>query len=196
MTCIVGLIDKGNVLIGADSIASNYQNTWVLRNRKVFRRGVYIMGFTGSPRMQQLIMYAGEDPPRPPQKKTDLHRFLCMDWVNWVREIYKSGGILRTQEGVESAGSFLVATQGRLFHVESDFQVGESACGFDAVGSGDEVALGSLFTSKDMPPRKRIHTALAAAEQWCEGVGRPFRILTLSPPQEKKTPPSSPTTTE
>jgi len=177
MTCIVGLIENSTVFMGADSMASTGYNSYVRRDRKIFWRNSYLIGFTTSYRMGQLLMYAGDDPPAPPRKKTDLHRFMCVDWVNWVRKIYKEGGFLRTQDGTEIGGQFLVAVEQRLFRIGSDFQVMESACSFDAVGSGQEVALGSLFTSKDMPSQQRIHTALAAAEQWCKGVGRPFYIL-------------------
>ncbi|WP_245320978.1 hypothetical protein [Bradyrhizobium sp. NAS96.2] len=53
MTCIVGLVDKGQVFIGGDSAGVNAERlALVVRNdRKVFRNGDFVMGFTSSFRM-------------------------------------------------------------------------------------------------------------------------------------------------
>ena len=63
--------------------------------------------------------------------------------------------------------------------MQSDYSVLEPELGLCAVGCGEEVAMGSLLTTEamDMPPRERIVIALEAAERYCCGVQRPFRVL-------------------
>ena len=97
-----------------------------------------------------------------------------------VRECLRDGGFIKTSDGVEEGGQFLLGYRGRLFEVDSDFQVGESVDGTAAVGCGAEVALGSLYTSRGMAPEDRILNALLAAEFYAPGVRGPFKIERLA----------------
>src|ERR1019366_6351782 len=76
----------------------------------------------------------------------------------------------------ESGGTFLVGTHGRLFEVSSDYQIGEPADPYAAVGCGSEVALGALHATggSKMTPHQRLEAALAAAERFSNGVRGPF----------------------
>ena len=72
---------------------------------------------------------------------------------------------------------------GQLFVVESDYQVGVTADSYAAVGCGADIALGALYgtAGSDMPPRKRVTTALRAAERFSAGVRAPFVCLSQKP---------------
>ena len=74
---------------------------------------------------------------------------------------------------------FLLAFKNRLFQVDSDFQLAESATGYDSVGSGAPFALGSLYSTDKlgMKPEDRLYWALKSAETHGRGVGAPFHIL-------------------
>lgn len=176
MTCIVGLVDQGKVYIGGDSasVGSGYSLT-VRNDRKVFRNGDFVMGFTSSWRMGQLLAFA-LCPPRP-RDGDDLMGFMVRDFIGAVRQTLKDGGLAKITNGEETAGQFLVGYRGRLFNIDVDFQVGEQAAPFDACGCGHDVAKGSLFSTKAVPdPRERITQALAAAEAMSAGVRGPFHI--------------------
>lgn len=69
----------------------------------------------------------------------------------------------------------------RLFHVQGDFQVGESVIDFDAAGGGRELALGSLWTTQTfgLSPEKRLRLAIEAAEQFNNGVAGPVVLEKL-----------------
>lgn len=63
----------------------------------------------------------------------------------------------------------------------------ESDCKYAAVGSGEEYALGSLYTTssqavfdwaKHYTPGERLVVALEAAEKFCGSVQAPFHIVT------------------
>lgn len=173
MTAIVGLVHDGRVHIGGDSAGSAGHQLTVRADPKVFRTGPYVFGFTSSFRMGQLLRHAF-DPPAP---TVDLDRFMATTWVDAVRACLKDGGWAKKDAEQEQGGCFLVGVTGRLFTVHSDYQIGEAACGYDAVGCGDEVALGALYATAGQPPKRRIRTALAAAEQHGAWVRGPFVIV-------------------
>jgi hypothetical protein len=64
----------------------------------------------------------------------------------------------------------------QLFAVYDDYQVAKAADGFAAVGCGDQIALGALFATAGagLSPRRRVLSALAAAERFNAGVRGPF----------------------
>jgi ATP-dependent protease HslVU (ClpYQ) peptidase subunit len=177
MTCIVGLKHGNQVFIGADSFGSNGWSGLVRADKKVFYNGDYLIGFTSSFRMGQLLRYGFEPPKFDGQK--DLMAFMVKDFVEAARKCLKDGGYVKISDSREEGGSFLVtvAKTGRLFRIEGDFQVGESLEGFDAVGCGDDFALGSLFTTRRIKnPQTRIIQALKAAEHFSTGVRGPFHV--------------------
>ncbi|XVV11230.1 hypothetical protein ACQP2X_41330 [Actinoplanes sp. CA-131856] len=58
MTCIVGITDGTTVTIGGDSAGSDGWHVAVRSDSKVFQVGPYLMGFTTSYRMGQLLRYS------------------------------------------------------------------------------------------------------------------------------------------
>lgn len=183
MTCIAGIVHKGSIWMGADSAGADDKSSLIVRaDKKVFTNGPFLMGFTSSFRMGQLLAHAFCPPNPPKHDDPDLMKFMVVDFINSVRECLKAGGLAERKDEVESAGTFLVGYGSRLFKVESDYQVGESVHGFDACGCGEDLALGSLFSTKTMTnPKKRLGLALTAAESFSAGVRSPFHILELSP---------------
>lgn len=177
MTCIVGVEHGGRVWIGGDSRGSAGYAITSRSDAKVFHNGPYVLGFTTSYRMGQLLRWKFE-PPEPGfvKKFADLERFMCTDFIDAVRTCMTEGGYMRKKEEVEVGGAFLVGIGGFLFEVDSDFQVGHTFDGYLAVGSGAAVALGSLHTTQGRNPKYRINTALTAAEHHNSGVAGPFVV--------------------
>lgn len=174
MTCIVGIVDAGRVHIGADSAGvANYE--LVQRNdRKVFKNGAFIMGFTSSFRMGQLLAFKLKPPKR--HADDDVMTFMVTEFIDAVRDCLKAGGYAEKEKEVERGGNFLVGYAGRLFNIGSDYQVGESIHGFDACGSGESIALGSMASTVGRPTAERIARALSAAEKFNAGVRSPFYV--------------------
>ncbi len=175
MTCIVGLIDKGKVYIGGDSAGVAGMGLTIRADEKVFTKGEFVMGFTSSFRMGQLLRYSLKPPKYHPD--IDLIEYMVTDFINAVRECLKGGGFAQKDKEEERAGTFLVGFEGRLFKIEGDYQVGVPTQSFDACGCGNDIALGSMFSSSSLPPVERITQALEAAEQFSAGVRRPFVIV-------------------
>jgi hypothetical protein len=176
VTCIVGVAHEGTVWIGGDSAGVAGYDLTVRSDVKVFRVGPYVLGFTDSFRMGQLLHYT-LDAPTPPER--DLERFMSTRFINAVRDCLTDGGFATNNAGQEAGGSFLVGARGRLFEVCSDYQVGEAREGYNALGCGANIALGALHLSgrQQMAPRNRVRLALEAAERHSAGVRGPFTIV-------------------
>lgn len=174
MTCIAGVVENGIVYIGGDSAGvANYDLT-VRADSKVFINGHFIMGFTSSFRMGQLLRYSFIPPDYDPRVEVD--KYMVTTFIDAVRKCLKDGGYATTIDGEESAGTFLVGFNGRLFIIDSDYQVGESIDSFCSVGCGAPYAVGSL-SSTSGKPEERIRKALETAERFNAGVRGPFVIM-------------------
>ncbi len=173
MTIIAAIAENGRVWMGADSAGVSGYSLTVRRDPKIYQVGELLFGFTSSFRMGQLLGHSFVAPLRDDALSPE--RFMSTVFIDAVRTTFKSGGYARVHDGEEAAGVFLVGYRGRIFRVESDYQVGESVENFDAVGCGADVALGALYVSRDLDPVVRIHGALTAAEAFSAGVRGPFK---------------------
>jgi len=177
MTCIAGLIDKGIIYMGADSAGVGGLSLHVRADEKVFVRDDFIMGFTTSFRMGQLLRYNLQVMPCP--KGHEVFEYMVTTFVEAVRKCLKDGGFAEKKDEVEKGGVFLVGYAGRLFCIESDYQVEEHSLPYTATGCGNDIAMGALFANGHLKPEERILQALEAAEQFSAGVRRPFVIKQL-----------------
>lgn len=178
MTCIAGVVDGDQVFIGGDSAGLCGYELTVRADQKVFRNGPFLFGFCGSFRMGQLLRYAFVPPKHP--RRQDVYRYMVTTFVDAVRDCLKKGGLARKEHEVEEIeGSFLVGYRGRIFSIDTDYQVGESLDGFAALGVGADAARGALFANGRGQAKQRVRQALEAAERFSGGVRRPFFIQVL-----------------
>lgn len=189
MTAIAGLVHQGRVYIGGDSAASGGTTLMIRKDPKVFTHQQdhyylpdqpdrWVFGYTTSYRMGQILQHAFTPPVI--RDYENLHGFMCTTFVDAMRDTFKDAGWARVDSGVEETGQFLVGVAGRLFVIDEDYQVGETATGYAAVGCGDDLVLGSLHTTQhmDMTPRDRLDAALSAASYHSTGVEPPFVYAT------------------
>lgn len=182
MTCIVGITDGTTVWLGGDSAGVTGTALMIRADSKVFASGEYVIAFTTSFRMGQLLRYAFTPPP--PAPGTDLHEFMCTTFVDRLRACLKEGGWAAKDDGREEGGNFLVGVRGRLFEIMSDYQVAERDADFTATGCGEPFALGSLHATAGLglAPPLRLRTALEAAARFSSAVAGPFTVVSTSGP--------------
>ena len=180
MTIIVGLIDEESktIYMGGDSAGVAHYSLQKRKDPKVFINGEFIIGYTSSFRMGQLLRFK----LNPPTRKIgmDVYEYMCTDFIDAVRECFKEGGYTEIENNVEAGGTFLVGYAGRLFEVESDFQVAERLIDYTACGCGIDLALGSLHSTAyitHITPERRVLLALKAAAEFSVGVSDPFVII-------------------
>ncbi|MBW2526292.1 MAG: hypothetical protein JRI23_19075 [Deltaproteobacteria bacterium] len=177
MTCVVGLVQEGRVYIGVDSASVQ---GWVRRTtnlRKVFRRGPFLIGYTTSFRMGQLLEHHLEVPKQEDDESDMAH--MVTKFVESARLLLKDKGFAKIESNAETGGQFLVGFRGRLYSVQNDFQVGEMTEGLDSIGSGSDFALGAMKALEDLPPKRRIKKALEIAAHFNMGVCAPFHVRTI-----------------
>lgn len=175
MTAIAGIIDNGRVHLAGDSAVTRGWGLALKPSGKLFRHGPYVIGVSGSLRAAQLLQHAFT-PSEPPAGK-QLAGFMATAFVDGMRSALKDGGHATATNSEEAAViTMLVGVHGRLFKVCGDYGVCEGSEPFDAVGCGEEFALGALHATEGLgwKPRKRLRAALEAAERFSAGVRAPF----------------------
>jgi ATP-dependent protease HslVU (ClpYQ) peptidase subunit len=180
MTCIVGIAEGGEVWMGADSF---FLAGGVVYSgpSKLFRVGDFIIGGAGSWRTSELVGYCAK--VQPPESGADIRRYLATDFAKALREAATEYGYMgQTEEGQQSIGyRILIGAQGCLFNFDGVLSHLYIPEGYAAIGSGAEVAMGSLYTTRgsEEGPRWRLERALEAAEALTDGVRRPFTFECL-----------------
>lgn len=193
MTCIVGVIENGKVYMGADRMASSDYMCYPTFDSKLIKRedepsGSWLFGICGSFRTLELLKYELEL-PEPKKTQTPRH-YMATTFVQEVRKCFKEHGLLSkngnesddsSSYGEEFYGDFLVAHEGLLYCLQSDFSLVGSNEGYMATGSGSHQALGSLYTTEyyKMSPEERLEIALEAASHHVPSVGPPFNFEVL-----------------
>ena len=178
MSCVIGLIQRHRVYMGADSGAVGSRFIRTTNLPKIFHNGPFLIGYVGSFRMGQVLQHHLKVPPQP-DGESDLG-YMVTRFVEAVRGALKEKGVMAVDHQKESGGQFLVGYRGRLYSVNSDFHVGDMADGFDAIGSGAVIALGAMMALGGHPPRDRITRALEIAEYYTPDVCRPFHLHLLA----------------
>jgi len=181
VTAIVGLEHLGAVYIGGDSAAIETDTMMisVLKDEKVFidDSDRFIMGFSGSYRVGQLLRYSMKIPDPPPG---DRMHYMVNAFIDTFRHMVKSKGVLTSNTGTDQQDAeVIVGLDGLLYVIDSDFQVNRPKLGYFAIGIGGPIAMGAMYATKKsrMKPEKRITLALKAAAEHNASVRPPFHIL-------------------
>lgn len=182
MTCIAG-IKKGNkVWIGGDSAAtSGNMSQLIIADKKVFVKGEFAFGVCGSPKVMDVLR---DKVKIPKQSMPDNRKYITVSVLPEIKQAFRQSGCMERnkfgKEIEEIYGMLLFGYRGSLYRMESNFQIITTAYGFDAVGSGQDIALGHMHsTSSSMlnNPKKRILKALEASAINNAGVRPPFAVV-------------------
>ena len=175
MTCIVGLVHENMVYMGGDSAGACGWTVRSVQTRKVFKVQNFIIGYTSSFRMGEILQYHLKVEPQQ-EGQTD-HEYMVCQFAEAVRKVLKEHGFAKVENNVEEGGDFLVGYKGHIYSVNSDFQMTEHIDRYDACGCGEEFALGAMMVTEGNAPAGRIEQALMAAAHFSGGVLPPFYVL-------------------
>jgi ATP-dependent protease HslVU (ClpYQ) peptidase subunit len=175
MTCIIALEHEGKVYMGGDSAAVSGWDIQKTANHKVFSIGEFLIGYTSSFRMGQLLQYHLDIPEN---NQGDDLQYLITKFIPAVRQCLKDGSYTKIENNQESAGFFLIGYHGRAYKVCSDFQVLRVMNGFLAIGIGEQYALGALAAMDiNQKPEQAIERALEIAGKFNIGVCEPYYVI-------------------
>lgn len=182
MTCIVG-IQKGNkVWLGGDSAATSGDlGQLLIADKKVFvndELGV-AFGICGSPKIIDPLRFTKFT--KQARHEND-REYVSTVLVPEIKEAFKKSGCVidNPNHGELFEGTILIGAKGKLYRMECNFQLITNAYGFDAIGSGADIAIGSLHATKAANnPKQRILMALEASAIGNAGVRPPFTIVSV-----------------
>lgn len=177
MTCIVAVSNGNAICMGGDSAAADESSVFVSirKEPKVFIKNGYLFGYAGSFRFGKIIQHTFI-PPKPDY--SDLDKFFNTVFVDSLRKYCDEAKIDPASE--QDSAEMLVGIDGRIFEFCNDWHFGEDSNNFNAIGSGSQFAMGSLFSTKrNKSLSYRVKTALEASESFSNSVRSPFTILEL-----------------
>ena len=129
--------------------------------------------------MGQILRYSFVPPKRLHEDEDDMG-YLVDKFIPALIQCYDNKGFLTKRENVSIGGTFLMGYKSKLYKIQGDFQVGESILDYDSCGCGEDFALGSMYSTKNITePETRINIALNAAAEFSPGVGGPSLILSI-----------------
>jgi ATP-dependent protease HslVU (ClpYQ) peptidase subunit len=178
MTCIVAWRNQKGVIMGADSCGGGGHRANAVKTPKVSVVGEYLIGYTSSFRMGQILHFAMTTQKH--NEKNDLFWHLVNVLVPEMRSAMRQHGWLKTENNVEEGGSFLLAHGTRVFEVQSDFSVLEYEEEFIATGCGEDWAMGAMYAlrhDKRLTVKEKLTIALEAASRYSSYVRPPFRFV-------------------
>lgn len=177
MTAILGVEANGHVYMGGDSMAGNGWERGITTLRKVFRTGEFLIGYTSSFRMGQILQH--HLIVRPQEKGEPDERYMVVGFIEAVRDVLKAKGYTEISDNREKGGQFLVGYRSGLYMVDGDFQINRYSTGISACGSGRDFSLGAALAMSGLKPRKRILRALEITAQLSPVVCPPFYVEKL-----------------
>lgn len=180
MTCIVGLVHRGTVWMGADSASTDDSTYICVKNTKVYHSNKMIVGYTSSWRMGQLLQNSIQFPSHRPGM--DDLAYITTVFLDAVLTCFKKKGFAKIENNEASGGTFLVGYRGHLYSVNDDFGVEAPIAPYASCGSGQYHANGAMhaLTRTNLSPKVKILRALEASAAFNCGVRAPFHVISLS----------------
>ena len=173
MTVLVGITNGKNVYMGADRAASDESTVITMYRPKVHVTNKWIFAYAGSVGTGQLLEFVSFPAI---DKRADVYKTIKLDIVKQLKQLIADHGENDDDTGAE----FLIGANGRLFEFSSsDWGIVEVT--ETAGGSGNQIALGSLYTTYtlDMDIEDRIRMALEAAIEYSPTCQGPVDILSI-----------------
>lgn len=177
MTCIVALRSGKSVIVGGDSAGCLPDEVNIMAAPKVFKNKQFVIGYTGSFRVGQLLQYSFK-PPRL-TSRTVLRHYMVNKFVRALQKCLKDHEAVKLTSTQMASSEFVVAISNSIYIVDSDYAVSEWSSDYAVSGLGAPYAMGSLYTSaNEKDPKVRIIKALESAANFSPWVRQPFTLLT------------------
>ena len=179
MTCIVAIAEGRKVYMGGDSVCSTGYIQHKLADPKVFLKSGMVMGGCGVLRQQDIIKNHCQITRR--KKGQGVDRYISTVVMPALRKAFKAQGCMEILNSKETHGDacLLIGCGGKIFTAHSGISFIRTNKSYAAIGSGQEVALGSLWQTEDNLDHNigsRLECALLAASEFSCGVGPPFHF--------------------
>lgn len=184
MTVIIGLESNNKVYIGCDSALIENWTQEITALPKIFKLGSFLIGVAGYPRAQQIIQYHLKL-PKQLDSQTDL-QYLCTDFVDTIIQLMSEHDFGKTENNQKTLDSSIIfGYHGKLYEIDTNYQIIKVKSNFSAIGSGKDLALGamnaldSVMLIESMKPETKIKIALETTAKYNIGVAKPFKVMSI-----------------
>ena len=133
MTCIIAYKNKkGNVVLAGDKMGSNGYTHSTIKEPKVFKKGDFMLGYTTSFRMGQILHHLWN----PPQRKVDQNHcnYIYTDVIPSFIKIFDDNKFGKDA----SYGFFIMIFEGRIYEVQENMSILERERNVVSVGCGED----------------------------------------------------------
>lgn len=180
MTCIVGINTGKKIIIAGDRMGSNGSTYFQDKKPKVFKKGNFIFGSAGSYRTKQIIANNFEAPKRFVGQETDDYIYNTVN--NYIFRLLDNNNALALVDGEKSFnGAFFIGYEKELYKLYGNFQININSKNYDAVGSGVDHAMASLYSTAglDITHEDRLRKAIVCASEFVLSVDSDVDIVEL-----------------
>jgi hypothetical protein len=168
MTLVLGIEDKGSVVLASDSFIGDDDHHDVLDGPKWFRLGRVTVGWAGSPAVAKVIESSTKVPTRARGERTPAYLFRLLQAAHTA--------VTNSDLKFEDA-SIILAYSGRVYSVVDGRAPIRSAHGYAAIGSAEIPALVALaLTAGGEDVEARARSVMEGAGRHCAQVKQPYYI--------------------
>lgn len=140
MTCIIAFHHNDRVVLAGDKIAVSGCQKTISQQPKVFHNGDFMIGYTSSFRMGQILKFKWQ-PPKIKKGQT-AENYLHTDTIDSIRKVFEDNWFLdKTKNGW---GTFIICYENKIFQISDDLGVIENVEHIESCGCGRELARGAL----------------------------------------------------
>ena len=171
MSCIVAISDGKRVHMACESAATSTDgDRRLIVPNKIIKNGNYLIGFSGSIRVKQLL---GPRFFTPPKNILDFPNSL-------VAHLEDKKALSFTEEQtIMFLCNIIIAQKHKMYEILSDFQLNEPVVDYVTVGAGAHYAFGSLATTLELGGiniKERLVLALNAACLYSSDCKGPYQF--------------------
>jgi len=180
MSCVVAISENGVVWMGSDSLfvsVGDFAKKRTEANSKIFRKDGLLIGWVGSRRFGDILQWNFNFPKF--EDGRDFHEYLASDFVSSLLDTLQNLKHVEFRDGEALSYTFIIGRKGKIFQIHSDFSVSVLGDGYDACGSGDQLAMAALEGMKglSLTPEEKISRALQIVSKFTANVGPPFHVI-------------------
>lgn len=205
MTTIIGIQGDGYALMVGDSRISDIGRDGEILSTSTLGGGVnkiantkqFLLGAAGDLRCINLLTHAFSPPQPPAVTGKRLDAFMTLKFVPELRSCFDEHGYSlperdSSQHVAEHGSTILVAVNGVIYCVDSDYSWIIESSGLFAIGSGAQYALGALQAlvggkKLELQQAKRVALkAIAIAAKYDPGTGAPYSTHIQEPTTKPK----------
>ena len=177
MTCIAVVRDvtTNKIYMAGDRGVSDDNTINVCSSPKVWKKEGYLFGYAGSmdgDRIKHLFV------PPTPEPRVNIDKFMYIKFLKALRKFYEEWWV---DISPSSDFGLIICVKGKIYeHNAADMSLTQYDQDYLAMGSGGDLALGSLYSTKSYKDgRKRANLAVQAAINHSTSCKGPIDIVSI-----------------